>query len=320
MLHLASKFVPVADEVFRLQSGDDAECKLFQKIGEQGHYGGRPGTTRQGTYAAAPSGVLLASINSNDPARIADMLERALAKWDKLGRGERLRSGDPEKQMADVKRPERLYPQGGLVLHVYSRDLPRESPGKGRRANSWNQDYAWFTKKEARQIIPAKVEVGQEQEMPTALVHRIACAHLIDNVRGQTSPYDDKHVKKARINARVTAIDGDVVTLRLEGETHTAAEGKWPVQGYRDQRTPATQKRGFEARLLGKAAYDVKKERFPTFELLAVGMRWGATQFNGRRDDPGPAPMGVFFTLAGDSPSERVAPAFHYHRAYRWER
>jgi hypothetical protein len=319
VVQLASKFVPAADEVFRLQSGSDAECKLFQKIGEQGHYGGRPGTTRQGTYAATPSGVLLASINSNDPARIADMLERALAKWEKLGRAERLSSDDPQTKLAAVKRPERLYPQGGLVLHVYSRDLPRESPGKGWRGNAWNQDYAWFTKKEARQIVPAKVEVGQQQQMPMALVHRIACAHLIDNVRGQTTPYDDKHVKKAQLSARVTAVDGDVVTLRLEGETRTAAEGNWPVQGNRD-RKPGAQKRVFEARLLGKATYDLKKERFLTFELLAVGMRWGATQFNVRRDDPGPAPMGVLFTIAGDTPNERVAPAFHYHRSYRWEK
>ena len=45
-------------------------------------------------------------------------------------------------------------------------------------------------------------------------------------------------------------------------------------------------------------------------DLVAAGPRWGATQFNGRYDDEGPAGMGVLFTLA---PSEdRVAPAYHW--------
>src|SRR5437016_2231892 len=97
VLKLIPNFIPVADEVNRLQSGRDPECRLFQKVAEQGHYGGRPGT-RQGTYAATPSGILLASINSNDPARVAAMLERALAKWETLSRAERLLAEDPHTQ------------------------------------------------------------------------------------------------------------------------------------------------------------------------------------------------------------------------------
>ena len=80
---LVKNFVPVADEVHRLQTVKDPEGLLFQKIAEQGHYAGfgppKHTGTRQGTYAAAPSGILLASINSNDPARMAEMLEKALA-------------------------------------------------------------------------------------------------------------------------------------------------------------------------------------------------------------------------------------------------
>src|SRR5438270_2045483 len=109
------KFVPVADEVARLQRGNDPECKLFQKIAEQGHYGGRsfPSATRQGTYAAAPSGILLASVNSNDPTRIATMLKVAMAKWETLSREQRLLPEDPQAATQGVKRAERLYPKGG---------------------------------------------------------------------------------------------------------------------------------------------------------------------------------------------------------------
>ena len=84
--------MPAADDVGRLQRDQDEDCKLFQKLAEQGHYAGRtvPSTTRQGIYAAAPSGVLLASINTREPHDVARMLERALERWKELGRDERL--------------------------------------------------------------------------------------------------------------------------------------------------------------------------------------------------------------------------------------
>jgi hypothetical protein len=318
VVKLASAFVPTTDEVYRLQTGSDPECRLFQKMAEQGHYGGRPGSSRQGTYAAAPSGVLLASLNSNDPRRIAAMLERALARWGKLPRDKRLLPGDPDGQSASVRRAERFYPKDGLVLQVYTRDLPRATPGEGWRGKAWNQDYAWFTKKEAVQLVPPRPRVGQRQDVPAPLIRRIARCHLVDNVRGQTVPFGEKHVEKARLTAEVTAVDGSIVSLRLEGETRASAEGWWPVRGYRDARRATRQRRGFEARLLGKATYAVKKGRFLTFEMVAIGKRWGATQFNVRGGDLGPAPMGVLFTLAGDGPGARIAPALF--GAYGWGR
>jgi hypothetical protein len=308
VLELATKFVPAADEVFRLQNGTDPECRLFQKFAEQGHYGGRPGTTRQGTYAATPSGELLASINSNDPKRIADMLRRALEKWQTLPRTARLLTIDPQTQVLAIRRAERYYPADGLVLYVTSRDLPREAPQaqpprSAWHETAWNQDYAWFTKAEARQLLPAEPKVGQKHELPQAVVHRIVCAHLVDNVRGQTTPFEEGHVKKARLTAEVTAVDGSLVSVRLEGESLTADEGP--------------RKHGFDSKLLGKATYDLAKERFVMFEMVVLGSRWGATQNNSRRSDVDASPMGVLFTLAGDGHCERIAPAFNYHRIYR---
>jgi hypothetical protein len=311
VLKLASRFVPAADEVYRMQNletGTDPECRLFQKFAELGHYR-RPGTSRQGTYCVSPSGVLLGSINSNDPKRVADLLEKSLARWDTLKREKRLLPADPRKQLADIKRPERHYPEGGLVLNVTSRDMPREGgkaspPARARwREHAWNQDFAWFTKAEAKRFVPAGAKVGMRQDLAVPLIHRIACAHLIDNVRGQTSPFEESQVKKARLGAEVTAVDGDVVSLRLEGETRTSME---------DQR-----EHGLDMRLLGKATFDLAKGRFLTFELVAVGSRWGRTQLNGRRGDTDAAPIGILFTLAADTPCERVAPAFNRHPTYR---
>ncbi len=310
MLKLTAKFVPAADEVYRLQNprtGTDPECRLFQKFAELGHYR-QPGATRQGTYCVTPSGVLLASMNSNDPKRISDMLEKALAKWESLKREERLLPTDPEKQRGEIKRSERFYPEDGLVLYLTARDMPREAqeakPAREDwRVFAWNQDFAWFTKSEAKQFVPPEPKVGKKQDLSLPLVHRIACAHLVDNVRGQTAPFEENQVKKARLTAEVTAVDGNVVALRLEGETRTEMSGP--------------RKHGLDMRLLGKATYDLTKARFLTFELVALGSRWGGTQLNGRRGDSDAAPIGILFTLAGDSPCERVAPAFSHHELYR---
>jgi hypothetical protein len=135
------------------------------------------------------------------------------------------------------------------------------------------------------------------------LLHRIACAHLIDNVRGQTSPFQENQVKKARLYTEVTKVEGDVVSLRLEGETRTEMEGR--------------REHGLDMRLLGNATFDLAQGRFLTFELVAFGSRWGSTQLNGRRGDTDLAPIGILFTLAADSPCEHVAPAFNQHPLYR---
>lgn len=290
-----------------LRTGTDPECRLFQKFAEKGHYR-RPGATRQGTYCVTPSGELLGSINSNSATRIAELMEKSLAKWETLSRKERLLPDDPKKQQVNIKRPERYYPQDGLVLHTTTRDLPRgEQKEKQATASwrvlAWNQDFAWFTKSEAKQFVPKEPKLGTKQDLPLPLVHRIACAHLVDNVRGQTSPFEESEIKKARLSVEVTAVDANVISLRLEGETRTEME--------------RGRKHGLDMRLLGQATYDRKKERFVTFEMVAVGSRWGGTRYNGRWRDADAAPIGILFTLAGDGPCERVAPAFTQHPLYR---
>ena len=327
VVELTQNFVPVADEVARLQRGTDPEARLFQTIAEQGHYAGygppKHTGTRQGTYAAAPSGVLLASINSNDPAKMADMLRRALEKWQTLSCEERLLANDPHAVADEAARArgERLYPEGGLVLRVDTRDLPRndsvrEEPGKWH-ATAVNQDFAWFTKDEARQFVPENPAPSQVHEVPEPLIRRLARIHFVDNVRGQTPGYHDDAVKTARLTGTVTGVDGPRVSLRLDGEVRLSAEGTWPVNDRHDADNPQPHQRGFEGRLLGYATWDGEKQRFVAFEMVAAGTRWGATQYNVRNGDADPAPLGFALTLAGDTLAERVAPAAYWH--YGWK-
>src|SRR5262249_62071820 len=152
-----------------LQPGTDPESRLFQKSADLGHYR-QPGATRQGTYCVSPSGILLGSVNSNDPKRIIDLLEKSLARWETLGRQERLLPDDPRKQQAEIRRPERYYPEDGLVLTVTSRDMPRdegqpkaEQPKAVRadwREAAWEQDFAGFPRGEAPQVLPAPPQGG----------------------------------------------------------------------------------------------------------------------------------------------------------------
>jgi hypothetical protein len=79
---------------------------------------------------------------------------------------------------------------------------------------------------------------------------------------------------------------------------------------------PTDQRRGYRGTLLGTATWNAKTGRYEAFEIVAAGIRWGATQYNGRHDDLDPAPIGHLFTLAGDTPAERVAPASYW--SYGW--
>jgi hypothetical protein len=66
---------------------------------------------------------------------------------------------------------------------------------------------------------------------------------------------------------------------------------------------------GVVTRVLGRATYDLAAEAFVEFEMVALGRRWGFTQFNGRRRGPESGPLGYVFRLAPRN-AARIAPAF----------
>ena len=144
--------MPCADEVGRLQRAKTPEAKLFQEFCEKGHYAGRtkPTGTRQGIYAVTPTGELLASWNSRRVDYVKEQMSAALAKWEAMSDAERL----PEDALESGPRPEDHYPEDGLVLQVFSRDLPREDGESCSdwRKDAWNVDHLWLSAKEARAL------------------------------------------------------------------------------------------------------------------------------------------------------------------------
>lgn len=285
----AKEFVAAADEVWRLEHCPGPESELFMRAAEVGHYAGDPDSL-QGTYALAPNGTFLASLNSNDPAEVAAMLKDALDAWAELPERQRYLEADPT-AVEGIERPEDAYPVDGLVLRVVSRDLSGDASIDDWRRDAWNMDYAWFRRDEARAFLPEQPAVGAEVTVPRALVVRLSRSHLVDNVRGQTISFPPEGVETAELVSEVEQVNRGRVTLRLRGESRAVEDD-----------------RGIEVRLLGAAEYDEANGRFVSFELLAIGTRWGGTEFNAREDDAGPGPIGFLFTLAGASPAEHVAP------------
>ena len=293
MQKLAAEFVVAADACDRMQKEfcQDEDALLFRKFAKQrtikkGNRGGA-----QGHYAVAPSGELLAASSSADSKVLVEMMKQGLAKWATLPREKRLLSKSPDPKAADNwLRKEKLYPDDVLVLRVVARDRKRE------RWPDSNLDYAWFRKDEARALLPAKPKKDARHDVPHELVQRLARFHLLDNVHALNYTFFPKEaIEKARLTSTVVQVKGDLVSLNFEGETRASLV--------------SPKKIGYEPKLLGRATFNLKEQKFVSFELLAVGMRWGLGNCN-QRHNPAPALMGIVFTLAGDSQAERLPPAF----------
>ena len=307
MLEELESFVLAADEVARLQRAQTSEAEWFRAVAEEGHNGGRaPGVSRQGLYAATAGGRFLASINTRSPERMVAMLQEARERWDALPEEERRATRD-----AGGERPEDRYPEGGLALVVHMRDLPREDLPDDWRAEARNLDRAWFQREELPGLLPP--EPGRrrsEGPVDPALVQRLARLHLVDNVRGQAPLFRPERVVKAELTVRVVRTRRGRAHLEYTGRARLEEEGRWAVEHPGRRKVEADRRRGYAAALRGEAVWNLDEQRFESFELVAAGPRWGATQFNGRYDDEGPAGMGVLFSLAPEG--DRLAPAYHW--------
>jgi hypothetical protein len=304
---LAKHFVTVADEVYMLYPEDPGNLErvkdepahqLFKRFGESMPKGdwNHPGT-KQGIYMLGPQGEYLEGrfAAGSDPKDILARLERALERWEKLRK---------EKKYANKPVPERgeaLPPDVAgkpMVLRVSLRDLksldkPQSTPRwragvfddaqwAGFMKWAWNQNWIAFD------APAAWVPKGKdEQAVPEALVQRLCREVLVDNVRGQAPRWEAGHVKRAEL------------TMQRVGNG-----APWRIE-YRGAVEMDAGEQGYVAELLGEAEWDPKEERFARFELVSLGQRRGAWQFNQRENDKGPAPMGVALRLFDETQREQ---------------
>jgi hypothetical protein len=290
------------------------DAEFFWKISKQ--RGDKQVLPVQGIYVVTPSGKLLAfRQRDHDPVSIAKLLSQALDQWNALSPNERLGTEPLSGIEAASRRPDSRPPEGGLVLELFVRDLPRKTaPVDTKFAAMWNRDFAWFSAEEVRSMIPETRTPGERHRVSDKVVRRLARLHLLDSVRGinDARPFEDKHVEKAEMFMNVIKVEGDVLFLRIEGATRAVEP---PLVDAGGSGRPDEKERGYEARLSGRATVDVRQSKFVAFSLLAIGPRWGGRGYahSKRQDDLEPQPMGVAFRML--PPSEPVESAVPHHVA-----
>jgi hypothetical protein len=302
VLALTEKFVCAADEVWRLQRGSDPDCLAFQSLSTGGKRITDRGT-RQGFWVFAPGAGVLARVNTRNPERVLEALDKGLAAWDDLSDEQRALPKDLN--LTAGHRWEDNYPDGGLALERIGRELGAKGLAS-ERSRFWNPDYAWFTKEEMTSLFPEDSKQGDVLDW-SSLAHRLARFHLIDNVRGQSLPFAASEIEVARLSATVM-LPGNPIIVEFHGETRAVADDTWRMSESSIWKPRKAIAHGMECEFSGLASYDWKKGEFQQIDLLAVGRRWGHTVNNGRWRDPAPGRVAFHFALAPDMP--RIAPTF----------
>jgi len=269
---------------------DRPDHLFFKKYGEAMPKGDwhHPGT-KQGIYMMGPNAEYLEGkfAASSDPADIRARLGRALQRWEAL----RESAGYASLPVPEVKSALPPGIEGEIVFQVNLRDLPRSAGDRsGQRFGdvdrsrdgwrdftkwAWNEN--WIGLPSAAAFVPSG---SAAEPVPAAVVQRIAREVLVDNVRGQAPGWQAGEVREAVLTKRRLSSGAGTMRFEYTGRAHMEAGG-----------------RGYDATLYGQGVWNEAKRAFDSLDLVASGMRWGASRFNQREQDPGPAPMGVALSL-----------------------
>jgi len=275
---------------------------------------GKPDTVRgsmQGTYVLTAKGKLLGRRNSANPDTILAMLNDALAKWRELPADER---AAPTKQLRSTHRWEDSYPEGGLILERFARDIGKDPQQPQQKPV--NRDAVWFELGEAEGWLP-EFEVGKRMAVTERIVDRMARVVFVDNVRGQTLPFARVELHGCKMHSEVVAVRDNLVDIQITGNTSASAKGPW-LNGDNYWKPKREWPRTMQTSIFGHATYDRGTRRFTKFELVATGTRTGRTAFNGRSKEEPQSTHGIGFLLRLAKPSYRVAPTFVNMYGAKW--
>ncbi len=292
--------------MWRLQRSQDSDALFFQEIANRGHYRGG-GSTRQGIYVCSSSGKMMSSINSLDADKVLETIEVGLKKWNDLPSSERYLSSTLS--MNTIHRWENSYPDEGLIMTSVNADLFTDPPVQANRSNRWNMDHVWFNISEARSWLPDDPQMKDVYELPETLVNRLICFHLVDNVRGQTLPFAPQEVKEAGIEIEVLERQNSTVQIKIRGHSEAVAKGEW-LLGENDWTPDYPLDHGMKTNIIGEAEYDLNRNKFTEFEMVAIGKRYGKTKFNSRQSNTESSYVGFLFSLAENGKADKIAPAF----------
>jgi hypothetical protein len=294
---LMEKFIPVAEDWTQINRKGGAGAEVFKNLAH-----GAP----QVLGCVTPTGKRLSSMDDyggamQGPGPTIKAMEVALEAWEKEAHPDG-KKAEPAKAKAPVRRPERRpvrpvipaaaqppayvlppCPAEGMVLRFYCRDLP------GRYdTDMWNLDNLVLEKADRAALVPSSPEVGSVGPVSEPLARRILRGTLVDSVRDPAWEYEDKEVQKAVLSAKVTASSVGILSIRYEGEARMASKD-----------------RGYEGKLLGFAKYDLRRDRFLSLDIVAIGSSWGGFGMHHHyRNGNDPFPLGVVLSLRKEREEE----------------
>lgn len=233
-------------------------------------------STYQGFYIMGPDGAYLeGNFGIAREQEAKEQMQAALVKWKATGAAMRAVPATPI-AIYGGKEPQ----PGAVKLQLAYRDLPRgdlERPSTAYVQNPYNLGWFDLSKQEAQAFLSQSQEPAP---IPTRLVHKLATTKLKDAVQGQMRSWSKDSLKEGSLTTQLVSENANQSTYRLQGSVDLQEEG-----------------RRYQAQLHGKIVYDLRKNTFTAFDLIASGQRTGKGGANGRATDPGPAPMGIAFKL-----------------------
>lgn len=261
---LTTKFVPVAIDQAYQRRQKDTEGDFYRKIAGKSPRGdGSNGGTTQGLYVSTPEGVYLGYSNHRDPERIKRLL------MDCLGKYRPAKSESIKATKIDARYNPKL-PTDGLVVRVQSKVLSGYAPTENRWQKifqtSISRDNLWISKSEHEAIAQGTI--------PDSVQRRIARFHLVDNTRGEPPMWQDKEIRKLKMEIQGDRITGSALL-------HTDNNS-----------------RGYDVDIVGTVK--VNDGKVVRLDMVARGDFWGEGPYT-RNAPKGKFPLAVTFRLADGS-------------------
>ncbi|MEM7700267.1 MAG: hypothetical protein AAF236_17885, partial [Verrucomicrobiota bacterium] len=276
--------------------------------------GRRQTGTQQGIYIATASGELLGSGNQQDADFTAELMRSSLRDSPSPRRDRSTLPASAADRSAIEDSGKADPPVDGLVLDVVLRQIyPRKlktAPGTAdlyldeevelspmesmviermRRFASqksedywhvpWNRDRAWFTKHEQTGWIPDDPAIGRVFDVSPSAVDRIARFHCTDTIRAIAAHYPKDALSGANLRGEVVKSEDGVITLVYEGAFTLQQEDIPLIGGNEDRSAPVPKRasRSYRPKLLGRARFDLRSEKFIDFEMIALGQKTGGS-------------------------------------------
>ena len=308
VIELMDRFVPVVDDPsnYPRSASNRLQYRLVEQILGQTVY--RQIVGAQGLYIVSPNGQLLAGTTEHsNPSRVLSEMRRGLDIYSRQSKAQRLLAKEPvaATDRVDVVRVDATPPEGGLILRMVTRGLPDSGIDRQdtRHSSFYKLDRVWLTRDQARSFLPTTLKEGEKLTVRGGGLNIVARLHL--GVYVQPNPaWMPEDVKQLELTSEITSVRGDLVEARFTGEARYEANSNFNDRKY-------------APRILGKAVWNKRENRFTTFELLAVGTHTLGTRGEDVRSrGPKACPLGVFFTLNGTNANDNVTP--HYWPQYDW--